>query len=398
MKKSILAIIFIIIMTFSLCLVACNTDKVDNDDKNDIPSQQQPEKPACVHDYAWSVEKQVSCVVDGLEKFKCKLCGDVMSERPIKAPGHQPGADGKCTVCHSEISYALNIDTNSDSNKILVTPQKDKYLHGETVTLKIFSDEAFVIKSFSVNDVDTKETLLGNKISIGYQYSFKITSDTKISVMYDIIVPTYTFDLSSIDTQCGKVTISPKKDEYEEKEVVTIRVDNFVGYDITDFTVAGEDHWQDMMVNELEYEVKLGDDLVESKDERVVKVTCGFKAVNYNEVTDVDFVNFYSIIKNGMVLIDFYTDWCVNCPAVAQAFKTLVEQDTGARFCRINADSRKADGTVEKENYRRVMVKYNLSGWPNVGMWIDGVYKGCKTGAAGASTYSYWINQMKKAN
>ena len=49
--------------------------------------------------------------------------------------------------------------------------------------------------------------------------------------------------------------------------------------------------------------------------------------------------NFKKEIKNGIVLVDFYADWCGPCKMVAPIIEELSQEKENVKFIKVNVDN-----------------------------------------------------------
>jgi thioredoxin 1 len=58
-----------------------------------------------------------------------------------------------------------------------------------------------------------------------------------------------------------------------------------------------------------------------------------------SKVIKVDNTNFEEVTDSGIVLLDFYADWCGPCRAISPAIETMAEDTDGeAKVCKVNVD------------------------------------------------------------
>ena len=76
----------------------------------------------------------------------------------------------------------------------------------------------------------------------------------------------------------------------------------------------------------------------------------------------VDSTNFDEAVKEGVVLVDFYADWCGPCKMLAPVLDELAEDLAGkATIVKVN---------VDKEN--ALAAKYQVSSIPSLKLFKDG--------------------------
>lgn len=295
-------------------------------------------------------------------------------------------------------TYTCVVNYNNDQGTVTLSPQKDKYAKDENVTIKVTPKTGFSVNKFYINVPDLTTELLSNPVGDGFEYTLKISENTDISVTFNKLgSKAYTIDKGIIASSQGTVTLNPQKNVYYENEIVTVSVINNKGFDIKQFKVNGVDHQKDLLLNKCIYSIMINDEVCNS--EKVINLEILFEKVNYNVVKEINYINFDNVIEKDLVIVDFFTDWCVNCPSISSAFQILATMDTGARLCKIDADSDKPSGSVQRLNYEKVMVKYGLVGWPNVGLFKNGKFIGFKDGGgdptAKANEFAEWIEANK---
>ncbi|HOK39498.1 MAG TPA: thioredoxin [bacterium] len=93
--------------------------------------------------------------------------------------------------------------------------------------------------------------------------------------------------------------------------------------------------------------------------------------------------NFNSTISSGIVLVDFYADWCGPCKMLAPVIEELAEDFAGkAKICKLNTD----------EN-QEIAMNYNIRGIPTVIIFKDGEIKETLVGLRAKSEYEKLLNK-----
>jgi len=77
------------------------------------------------------------------------------------------------------------------------------------------------------------------------------------------------------------------------------------------------------------------------------------------ELTNGEFEEF---IKEGVVLIDFFADWCMPCVMMAPILEDLCEEFSGKMKC----------GKVNVDDNHELASKFNVSSIPNFVLFKDG--------------------------
>lgn len=72
--------------------------------------------------------------------------------------------------------------------------------------------------------------------------------------------------------------------------------------------------------------------------------------------------NFSEEIKDGVVVVDFYADWCGPCKMIAPVMEELSnEMDGKVKFCKVNVD-----------NNQRISQEYGITNIPSILFFKDG--------------------------
>ncbi len=56
--------------------------------------------------------------------------------------------------------------------------------------------------------------------------------------------------------------------------------------------------------------------------------------------------DFKKQIASGSVIVDFYTDWCGPCKAIAPAFEKLSKEHEGVKFLKVNVEENEEVGAL----------------------------------------------------
>ena len=79
-------------------------------------------------------------------------------------------------------------------------------------------------------------------------------------------------------------------------------------------------------------------------------------------VAELSRKNFDEFVKKGVVMVDFFADWCMPCVMMAPVIDELSEKFSGkVKF-----------GKVNVEDNREISQKFNVSSIPNLVFFKDG--------------------------
>ena len=85
--------------------------------------------------------------------------------------------------------------------------------------------------------------------------------------------------------------------------------------------------------------------------------------MNNNKVPELTNGEFENFIKNKVVLIDFFTDWCMPCLMMAPVIEELSEEFKGKiKFGRVNVDDN-----------QKIAEKFHVTSIPTFILFKDGV-------------------------
>ncbi len=94
--------------------------------------------------------------------------------------------------------------------------------------------------------------------------------------------------------------------------------------------------------------------------------------------------NFDNLVNNGIVLVDFYADWCGPCKMLATQLEQLEDNRYDAQIVKINVD--------ENQELSR---KYGIMSIPALMLFKDGKLIDNKVGYTTKDEIIEWINNNK---
>ena len=94
--------------------------------------------------------------------------------------------------------------------------------------------------------------------------------------------------------------------------------------------------------------------------------------------------NFDNLVNNGIVLVDFYADWCGPCKMLATQLEQLEDNRYDAQIVKINVD--------ENQELSR---KYRIMSIPALMLFKDGKLIDNKVGYTTKDEIIEWINNNK---
>ena len=94
--------------------------------------------------------------------------------------------------------------------------------------------------------------------------------------------------------------------------------------------------------------------------------------------------NFDNLVNNGIVLVDFYADWCGPCKMLATQLEQLEDNRDDSKIIKINVD----------EN-QKLARKYGIMSIPALMLFKDGKLVDNKIGYTTKDEIVEWINNSK---
>jgi len=87
-------------------------------------------------------------------------------------------------------------------------------------------------------------------------------------------------------------------------------------------------------------------------------------------IEELDDESFDGFVKDGMVVVDLYADWCMPCRRMGAVLEEVSKESTEIKFGRLNVDSNKA-----------VSRKFEVEAIPTILFFKDGEMKEKLVGA-----------------
>lgn len=88
------------------------------------------------------------------------------------------------------------------------------------------------------------------------------------------------------------------------------------------------------------------------------------------------------ISQSGLVLVDFYADWCGPCRQLSPVLEELSKEFPDIKFIKVNVETFKEEAT-----------KYNINSIPNLILFKDGKQLSSKIGGDSKSNIKTWIEK-----
>lgn len=99
-------------------------------------------------------------------------------------------------------------------------------------------------------------------------------------------------------------------------------------------------------------------------------------------VHDFDVNNLNDLVKNGVVLIDFYADWCGPCKMLSPELETIANENKNITIYKINVD-----------NNPDIARKYGVMSIPTLVLYKDGNLEKKTMGFMPSDAILEWINE-----
>lgn len=97
------------------------------------------------------------------------------------------------------------------------------------------------------------------------------------------------------------------------------------------------------------------------------------------EITDAKFIS-----DDGVVIIDFYADWCAPCKMFAPTFSAVSQKYEDITFCKVNVD-----------NSPSIAVSHSVKSIPTIIVLKNGFEIARKVGVATENALIDMINKVK---
>jgi thioredoxin 1 len=88
--------------------------------------------------------------------------------------------------------------------------------------------------------------------------------------------------------------------------------------------------------------------------------------------------------ETGLVLVDFYADWCGPCKILSPIIEQLSGEIDGVKFMKVNVD-----------NERNFAIENRVSSIPTLVLYNNGAEVARRVGFAPKETLQKWINEYR---
>uniref|UniRef100_A0A7S3YT87 Thioredoxin domain-containing protein n=1 Tax=Lotharella globosa TaxID=91324 RepID=A0A7S3YT87_9EUKA len=92
---------------------------------------------------------------------------------------------------------------------------------------------------------------------------------------------------------------------------------------------------------------------------------------------------FEYFLKNGVVVVDFFAEWCGPCKMIAPVFKHLAENYKAVKFLKVDVDKQRA-----------IAAKYEIKSMPTFKFFRDGVLTQTQSGANQQMLQSWVLSEV----
>lgn len=94
--------------------------------------------------------------------------------------------------------------------------------------------------------------------------------------------------------------------------------------------------------------------------------------------------NFEELISNGIVLVDFYADWCGPCKMLSPVVEELSTENKDIKFIKLNVDL-----------FNEISSKYGIMNIPSLIIFKDGKAVNTHTGFLPKELLQKWIEENR---
>jgi thioredoxin len=98
-----------------------------------------------------------------------------------------------------------------------------------------------------------------------------------------------------------------------------------------------------------------------------------------------DAKTFTTLLKNGIVFVDWWAPWCAPCTAFGPVFDRVAEKNPGAVFAKINADE-----------HPDLAMSFGIQSIPTLMVFRDGILVYAQAGAMSEEALSVLASRVKE--